>query len=146
MYQPLKGQALNSRPPISSSILDTAGRPYHFRPRSLNQSNLGESGSPAQHGARCTNEERGDILSLGWLIWGTDWVYVWTGFCARLGPENMHLQHRVPLRFRWTSRVWNHCPRLLLVYQTYPRVSLEKVCRPHSSAAHRISLCPRAFT
>lgn len=47
MYQPLKGQALNSRPPISSSILDTAGRPYHFRPRSLNHSNLRRATRPS---------------------------------------------------------------------------------------------------
>lgn len=40
MYQPLKGQAENSKPPISRSMLETAGKPYHFRPRSLNHSNL----------------------------------------------------------------------------------------------------------
>lgn len=40
MYQPLKGQPGNSRPPISISMLETAGRPYHFRSRSLNHSYL----------------------------------------------------------------------------------------------------------
>jgi len=49
MYQPLNGQPLNSRPPISSSILDTAGRPYHRRHRSLNQSNLGTHKQPYTH-------------------------------------------------------------------------------------------------
>ncbi|TNN35934.1 hypothetical protein EYF80_053904 [Liparis tanakae] len=40
MYQPLKGQQVNSRPPISSSMLETAGRLYHFSSRSLNHSYL----------------------------------------------------------------------------------------------------------
>jgi hypothetical protein len=41
MYQPLKGAAGNSRPPISSSMLDTAGRAYQRRPRAANHSSLG---------------------------------------------------------------------------------------------------------
>lgn len=40
MYQPLKGAAGNSRPPISSSMLDTAGRAYQRRPRAANHSSL----------------------------------------------------------------------------------------------------------
>lgn len=44
MYQPLKGAAGNSRPPTSSSMLDTAGRAYQRRPRAANHSSLGASG------------------------------------------------------------------------------------------------------
>lgn len=44
MYQPLKGAAGNSRPPISSSMLDTAGRAYQRRPRAANHSSLGAAG------------------------------------------------------------------------------------------------------
>lgn len=40
MYQPLNGQAVNSRPPISNSILATAGNTYHFKSKSSNQSYL----------------------------------------------------------------------------------------------------------
>lgn len=41
IYQPLKGAAGNSRPPISRSMLDTAGRAYQRRPRAANHSSLG---------------------------------------------------------------------------------------------------------
>lgn len=40
MYQPLNGHAVNWIPPQSNSIPDTAGRQYHRRPKSANQSNL----------------------------------------------------------------------------------------------------------
>lgn len=40
MYQPLKGHAVNSRPPTSRSMLATAGSAYHFRSSSLNHSYL----------------------------------------------------------------------------------------------------------
>lgn len=40
MYQPLKGHAVNSRPPTSRSMLATAGSAYHFRSNSLNHSYL----------------------------------------------------------------------------------------------------------
>ena len=39
-HQPLNGAAGYSTPPQSKSMLDTAGKLYHFRPRSSNQGNL----------------------------------------------------------------------------------------------------------
>ena len=40
MYQPLKGAAVNSRPPQSNIMLDTPGTAYHSKPMSLNHSYL----------------------------------------------------------------------------------------------------------
>ena len=40
MYHPLKGIAVNSMPPQSSSIMLTAGTAYHFNPSSSNHGNL----------------------------------------------------------------------------------------------------------
>lgn len=40
MYHPLNAVAVNSMPPQSNSILDTAGTAYHRKLRSLNQSYL----------------------------------------------------------------------------------------------------------
>ena len=40
MYHPLKGMPGNSSPPQSNSMPETAGRAYHFKPKSKNQSYL----------------------------------------------------------------------------------------------------------